>query len=252
MAESIQSIHRASQIMAAIAEHSNSISLTELSKIVDLHKSTVHRILGTLIEIGYVQQNPTNSHYELTIKLFEIGSSVIRNNSLTTIAKPYLRQLRDLSGEVVHLVVPDSGEIVYIDKVESIHTLRMHSYVGKRSPMYCTAVGKAILSQQSREKIEAYWQSITPVKHTENTIVALEPFIEELGRIKATGISYDNEEHEKDIRCIGTTLEGFSGEVVAAISISGPVQRMTDAHIESLIPELLRIKREISRELGRI
>ncbi|HAS74666.1 MAG TPA: IclR family transcriptional regulator [Clostridiales bacterium UBA8960] len=251
MAESIQSIHRASQIMEAIANHNNSISLTELSKIVDLHKSTVHRILGTLIEIGYVQQNQANSHYELTIKLFEIGSSVIRNNNLTTLAKPYLRQLRDLSGEVVHLVVPDANEIVYIDKVESLHTLRMHSYVGKRSPMYCTAVGKAILSHQNREKIEAYWRTITPVKHTANTIIDLDAFIEELSKIKASGISYDNEEHEKDIRCIGTTLHSFSGEVVAAISISGPVQRMTDAHIDKLIPELLRVKQEISRELGR-
>lgn len=249
MAESIQSINRASLIIEAIAKHNNSISLTELSKIVDLHKSTVHRILKTLIDIGYVHQTKIDSHYELTIKLFEIGSSVIRNNNLTTIAKPYLRRLRDLSGEVVHLVVSDGNEIVYIDKVESLHTLRMHSYIGKRSPMYCTAVGKAILSQQSSDQIETYWASITPKKHTTNTIIELETFKEELDQIKANAISYDNQEYDNGIRCIGTTLHNFSGDVVAAISISGPVQRMTDEHINKLIPELINVKQEISREL---
>lgn len=251
MSSTIQSIVRASQIIETISNNNNSISLTELSKEVDLHKSTVHRILSTLIEIGYVRQNPETSHYELSLRLFEIGSSVIRNNNLIAVAKPYLKKLRDLSGEVVHLVVPDQNEIVYIDKVESMHTLRMHSFVGKRSPMYCTAVGKAILSQQSTAIVENYWNSLTPIKHTENTITRWADFQKELAKIRETGISYDNEEHENDIRCIGTTLHNFSGDVVGAISISGPIQRMTDEHIEKLIPELLNIKSAISKELGR-
>ncbi len=249
MSESIQSIARAFTLLQTIANHDNAISLTELSKRSGLHKSTVHRILGTLIDIGYVKQNPLNSHYELTVKLFEIGSMVIKNNTLTTIAKPFLEQLRDLSGEVVHLVIPDKYEIVYVDKVESLHTLRMHSYIGKRSPMYCTAVGKAILALHTNTFIKTYWQHITPVKHTPYTLTTLDTFLTEIERIRSEGVSYDNEEYETDIRCIAISLINHSEEPVGAISISGPKHRMTDAHIQSIIPELIRVKHAIKNHL---
>jgi DNA-binding IclR family transcriptional regulator len=251
MPEMIQSIARASSIMECIAESNNSISITELSKKVDLHKSTVHRILSTLIELGYVKQNPSNNQYEMTIKMFEIGTSAIKQNDLITLVKPHLEKLRDVSGEAIHLVVPDKTDIVYVDKVESNQTLRMHSVIGRRSPMYCTAVGKAILSYRSEKEVDEFWDKIEPVQHTEHTLTKLSDFKDELSQIRVTGISYDNEEHEKDIRCVGTALIDYSGSVVGAISISGPIHRMTDEHINKLIPELLGVKQIISRELGR-
>lgn len=252
MSDSVQSLARASSILEAIAKNNNHISITELSKVVDLHKSTVHRLLKSLIELGYVRQNSNDSHYELTIKLFEIGASVVRQNDLIATARPYLEKLRDLSGEVVHLVIPDLTDIIYVDKVESTHTLRMHSYIGKRSPMYCTAVGKAILSTQSDEAVRNFWTQISPVKHTPYTIVDIESFLKEMDAIRLKGISYDNEEHETEIRCIGTALTNYSGSVVGAISISGPKQRMTDDVLNKLIPELLEVKQAISRAMGKI
>ncbi len=252
MSDTIQSIARASAILEAIAAHENHLSITELSGIVDLHKSTVHRILSTLITLGYVKQNEMNNHYELTVKLFELGSSVVKNNDLVTVARPYLEHLGDVSNEVVHLVIPDGDEIIYIDKVESNQTLRMHSYVGRRAPMYCTAVGKAILSEASEQQVKAYWSGIHPIKHTQHTLTTLPEFIKALNQIKKTGISYDNEEHETDIRCIATTLHNYAGHVIGAISISGPIQRMNDDHINELIPELLEVKENISKELGRL
>jgi DNA-binding IclR family transcriptional regulator len=252
MSDSVQSLARASSILEAIAKNNNHISITELSKVVDLHKSTVHRLLKSLIELGYVRQNANDSHYELTIKLFELGASVVRQNDLIATARPYLEKLSVLSGEVVHLVIPDQTDIIYVDKVESTHTLRMHSYIGKRSPMYCTAVGKAILATRSDDAVRNFWSQISPVKHTPYTIVDLESFLQELEQIRSKGIAYDNEEHETEIRCVGTALSNYSGSVVGAISISGPKQRMTDDVLNKLIPELLEVKLAISRAMGKI
>lgn len=252
MSDSVQSLSRASSILEAIANHNNNISITELSKVVDLHKSTVHRLLKSLIELGYVRQNINDSHYALTVKLFEIGASVVRQNDLITTARPYLEKLSQLSGEVVHLVIPDQTDIIYVDKVESTHTLRMHSYIGKRSPMYCTAVGKAILATKSDALIREFWTQIDPVKHTPYTIVTIEAFLDEINRIRTMGISYDNEEHETDIRCVGTALTNYTGNVVGAISISGPKQRMSDEILNKLIPELLEVKQSISKAMGKV
>ncbi len=252
MSDSVQSLARASSILEAIAKNNNHISITELSKVVDLHKSTVHRLLKSLIELGYVRQNTNDSHYELTVKLFELGASVIRQNDLIATARPYLEKLSVLSGEVVHLVIPDQTDIIYVDKVESTHTLRMHSYIGKRSPMYCTAVGKAILATQSDDAVRNFWTQISPVKHTPYTIVDIESFLQEIEQIRSKGISYDNEEHETEIRCIGTALTNYSGTVVGAISISGPKQRMSDDVLNKLIPELLEVKQAISKAMGKL
>lgn len=252
MPELIQSIARASLILEEIAANNNTISITELSKKVNLHKSTVHRILSTLIETGYVNQNPINNQYELTIKLFEIGTSAIKQDDLITLVKPHLEHLRDISGETIHLVVPDKTDIVYVDKVESNHTLRLHSVIGRRSPMYCTAVGKAILSERDELAVEKFWGKINPVRHTEFTITDLDNFKCELQKIRTSGISYDNSEHEPEIRCIASVLLNSFGDVVGAISISGPVQRMTDEHIDTLIPELLNVKQILSKQLGRM
>lgn len=252
MSDSVQSLARASSILEAIAKNNNHISITELSKVVDLHKSTVHRLLKSLIELGYVRQNTNDSHYELTVKLFELGASVIRQNDLIATARPYLEKLSVLSGEVVHLVIPDQTDIIYVDKVESTHTLRMHSYIGKRSPMYCTAVGKAILATQSDDAVRNFWAQISPVKHTPYTIVDIESFLQEIEQIRSKGISYDNEEHETEIRCIGTALTNYSGTVVGAISISGPKQRMSNDVLNKLIPELLEVKQAISKAMGKL
>lgn len=252
MSDSVQSIARAFSIMEAISENKNSISITDLSKAVDLHKSTVHRILSTLIQQGYVKQNTKNNYYELSLKLLELSASVIIQNDLKSVMRPYLEYLRDLSGEVVHLVVPEGNDIIYIDKVESTHTLRMHSYIGRRSPMYCTAVGKAILADQSNLQIENYWKQIHPVKFTKNTITELEAFLDEIHEIRTQGFSYDNEEQEPDIRCIAISLKDFNGETVGALSISAPISRMTDEKIILLKPELHIIKNSVSKKLNRL
>jgi len=250
MSESIQSLARATAIIEAIALHDNTMSITAIAQHVNLHKSTVHRILGTLIQLGYIRQNPTNSHYELTVKLFELGSSAIKHSDLVTLAHPYLESLRDLSGEVVHLVLPDQHDIIYVDKVESTQTLRMHSFIGRRSPMYCTAVGKAILATRSDEQLKIFWESITPEPRTPKTLTNFTDFQNEITRIRRVGFSYDNEEHEIGIRCIAFGIRNYAGDTIGAISISGPVQRMTDEHIATLIPTLETVKYELSRSLG--
>jgi len=250
MSESIQSLARATAIIEAIALHDNTMSITAISQHVNLHKSTVHRILGTLIQLGYIRQNPRNSHYELTVKLFELGSSAIKHSDLVTLAHPYLESLRDISGEVVHLVLPDQHDIIYVDKVESTQTLRMHSFIGRRSPMYCTAVGKAILATRTDEQIKAFWESITPEARTPKTLTNFSDFEEEIIRIRRFGFAYDNEEHEIGIRCIAFGIRNYAGDTIGAISISGPVQRMTDDHIATLIPTLEMVKYELSRSLG--
>lgn len=252
MPEVIQSVQRTAMVLDAIAKSSKPLSITQISSDVGLHKSTVHRILYTLIEVGYVKQNPTTSLYELTMKLYELGTSAIKDSGLVPLAKNHLEELRNLSGETVHLVVPDKLDIVYIDKVESNHTLRMHSVIGSRLPMYCTAVGKAILSTKSSDEIDSYWKNIDPIRKTNYTITSLGAFKKELDIIRETSISYDNMENEEGIKCVAVSIVNIYDQVEGAISVSGPIQRMTDDLLEKIIPKLLEVKADLRTKLGRI
>ncbi len=252
MMEIVQSVDRALTILELLAEHNEGLRIIEISKEVNLHKSTVHRLLGTLIHNGYVRQDLENNKYKVTLKLFELGNKKLEDMDILNVSKTYLESLMESLNEVVHLVIRDENEIVYIDKVEADNTIRMASNIGRRGPLHCTSVGKAMLAYMSDEEVKSIWNNSKIEKYTPNTITDFNVLKKELEIIKEKGYSVDDEENEVGVRCIGAPIFNRFGKVEGGISISGPSIRITKGRVEDMAKEVIKYAKMVSRELGYI
>ena len=248
---SVQSLERAFSLLEALAYHPDGLSLTELSTSSGLHKSTAHRLLASLAQLGYVRQTQEGKHYRLTFKLLELSGHLTDNIDILSIARPFLEQLRDQTGETVHLVVRDGSDIVYVFKAESRgSSFRMFSRIGTRREMYCTASGKSMLAALPDSAVINIWNTTDINPYTEHTITTLEGLLAELKAIRRQGYALDNEENELGVRCIAASLADYSGEYNAAFSISAPLVRMPDERVVELSREVLQTRAKISAELG--
>lgn len=249
---SVQSVDRALNIMEIISDYSNGLGITDISEKSSLHKSTVHRILKTLIDNGYVEQDGVSKNYLITFKLYNLGKRKIENLDIVKVAKPSIEILSTKVKETVHLVIRDGADVVYIDKVEADNTINMSSKVGRRSPVYCTSVGKSMLAYETDEVIKSVWDESNILKYTENTIIDYNDFLKELAKVKELGYALDNEENEIGVVCIGAPIFDHTNKVIGAISISGPSNRIESKGIETLKEEILKMVKNISRDLGYI
>lgn len=248
--EIVQSVERALSILEVLSDYIEGLGVTELSEKVGLHKSTVYRLLSTLIHAGYVVQDMETNKYKITVKLFELGSKKIEGMDLLTASKPYTKRLMEKLNEVVHLVIMDETDIIYIDKVEADNPIRMASTIGKRSPLYCTATGRAMLAYLPEEEVIEIWEKSEIEKKTENTITDFNLFLNHLDQIRKQGYAVDNEEHELGVRCVGAPVFNRFGKVEGAISISGPSNRVTQDMVEDIAKEVIKCAELISKEIG--
>lgn len=250
MSDIVQSVDRALSILEVLADYSKGLGVTEISDKVGLHKSTVYRLLSTLLYKSYVMQDHETNKYKLTMKLFELGNKKTKDMNILTASKPYTKELMEKVNEVIHLVIREGNNTVYIDKVEADNTIRMASTIGTRSPLYSTSVGKVILAHLTDEEVEAIWNNSNIVKRTENTITNLEEMKKELKKVKQQGYAIDNEENEIGVRCVGSPLFNRFGDIEGAISISGPTIRVTEEAVEDFAKDVVKYADLISRELG--
>jgi IclR family transcriptional regulator, KDG regulon repressor len=248
----VQSVDRAIAIMEVLAEEVEGCGVTLISKATGLHKSTVHRLLGTLMSKGYVEQDIDNDNYKLGTKILYLASSVLDRMDIRSVSKPYIRELSEDTKEVVHLSILDGNEAVYIDKVESTrgNSVRMHSQIGKRVPLYCTAAGKILLSWETDEKVRQLLKGTEFIKYMPNTIDNIEDFVSELDKVRRQGYAMDNIEHEEGIRCMAAPVYDRKGKVAAAVSISGPIFYITEERVPVLKDKMLRTCKHISYQLG--
>jgi len=247
----VQSVDRAFSIIEALGTGKK--NLVELSNIVDLNKSTVHRLLHTLIHKGYVTQNEETSQYALAPKFLHLGQQIIDDMDIISIAKPYLKSLNEYTGEVVHLVMIEGNFAIYIDKIEAKNNIRMYSYVGKRIPLFSSAVGKAYLTfsnEEEREKrLKHMIGEIEPfTEHTLTTKVAL---LEDFNQIRERGFSVDREENEYGIICVAAPIYNHLSKIEYAISISTPKFRMDDNKLIDFGKKVVEATEEISDKIGR-
>src|SRR2546430_15632647 len=152
-ASGIRAVERAVAILRTFSSGAPELSVSELGRAVGLHKSTVHRLLGTLERTGFVVQAPGTKRYRLGLPLFELGSMVVNTLEVRRVARPHLEEIHRACGETVHLGILDEGEVVYIDKIESTRRVRMYSQVGRRAPAHCTGPGKVLLAQLPDESL---------------------------------------------------------------------------------------------------
>jgi len=149
----IKSLDRALDILELIVGKENGMGVTEISRELDIHKSTVYRLLDTLKFRGYLEKNEDNHKYIAGINLFELSSKVLNDIDSRIRVRPYLEELMQKTKETIHLGILDSGEVIYLDKVESTATIRMYSQVGKRVPAHSTSLGKAIMAHLPEKKV---------------------------------------------------------------------------------------------------
>lgn len=246
----IQSAERIFQVMEMLAENGE-MGLMELSAALNLHKSTVHRLLMSLIYMGYAKQDAATQKYMLSYRIVSVAGKILGRMDILRVAKPYLEQLSDLSGEAVHLVQRDENNILYIDKIEAkVGTIRMVSHVGMVRPMYCSGVGKAIMATLPAEEARKIWVQSSIEKKTEKTITDFDEMQRELLEIRKNGYAIDDEENEEGVRCIAAGLSRGQREACYAFSISGPASRMTMERLRELSVHVKETREKLSGELA--
>lgn len=223
-----------------------SMGLIEISKSLNLNKTTVHRILNSLIFLGYVMQDEKNGHYRLGYKICRLSQQLLDKVDITKIVRPFLQELVEDVGETAHFVQVEGHEAVYIDKIESTtNTIRLASQLGRQLPLYSSAVGKAILADYDDKTIKNFWDTTEILPITANTITDFNDFMQEINRIRKQGFSLDNEENEVGIRCIATSLGNSSNPSNYAFSVSAPNYRMSNERIAKLEKSILETKKQI-------
>lgn len=248
----VQSVERIFSIIEILSQNPKGMPLQEICKQSGLAKSTAHRLLSSLITLGYVVQDSFSSMYRLTLKMFELSSGIVNDIDIVNVARAHLDRLSFETGEAVHLVVRNSTHVVYVYKAQASNaSLRMASHVGLRAPMYCTGVGKAMLATLSSEEVAAIWDKTNVRKLTDNTIVDFETLQGQIENIKTCGYATDDEENELGIRCVAVALPELTGRANAAFSISGLAPQMNDERICKIAALSLAAKKEILKDLGR-
>ena len=245
----VQSIARIFEIIEVLAAHPAGVGLQQLAAEAELAKSTAHRLLASLITLGYARQDSTSGHYRLTLKMFEISSGIVNSMDIMGVAKVHLERLAQRTGDAVHLVIRDGQDIVYIYKTES-GPMRMSSRVGLRSPLYCTGVGKAIMATLTDPEVADIWRHSTPSKLTEHTVVDFETLMQQMGEVRGCHYALDDEENELGIRCVAVAIPGPGGRADSAFSISGLAPYMTPERIQKIAAMALETRGDILHDLG--
>ena len=245
----VQSVERIFALIEQLAAHPAGASLQSLAQGTDLAKRTVHRLLGSLVGLGYVAQDEATGRYRLTLKMFELSSGMVNSMDIMDVAKAHLERLAQRTGEAVHLVIRDGRDIVYIYKTEN-GPMRMSSRVGLRSPLYCTGVGKAILATLPDDEVAEIWRHSRPQKLTGRTVASLDALAAQLADVRRSGYAIDDEENELGVRCVALAIPGPGGRAESAFSISGLAPYMTADRIRRISALALETRDDILREMG--
>ncbi|HEX4702294.1 MAG TPA: IclR family transcriptional regulator [Pseudonocardiaceae bacterium] len=240
----VQSVHRAFELLELMADAGGEVTLSQLAVASELPLPTIHRLLRTLVDGGYVRQQPSR-RYALGPRLIRLGETAGR--VLGAWARPYLAGLTDAVGETSNMAVLDGDQVVYVAQVPSPHSMRMFTEVGRRADAHSTAVGKAVLAQLPCDAVDRLLTRAGMRRKTEHTIVDLDQFRRELATIRAVGYAEDDGEQEIGVRCIAVTVPG--APTGAAISISGPATRMSLIAVADVVPLMHGVARSLAREL---
>jgi IclR family acetate operon transcriptional repressor len=245
----VQSVDRTLDVLESLASRRGATGISELAQLVGLHVSTVHRLLATLVDRGYVRQDPESSRYHLGSRIFVLASAADVHLDLRLVARPYLERLMRNSGETANLVTMSEREVVYLDQVASMHLVKMFTAPGMRAPLYCTGTGKLMLAYRPAPFIESVLSA--PMKrYTAKTIVSRAALEAELGAIRKNGYAVDDEEMEEGVRCLAVPIFDRRRQCVGALSVSGPTSRLTPERVHKLASTARAVADELSRQLG--
>ncbi len=249
MQNTVQSIERVFDILELLSHEPKGMNLTKIGTQLDLHKSTVHRLLSVLKKRGYIEKDEESSRYRLGPGFVELSSLFLNSIELKTEAEPLLRKLSQITGNTTFLATLQGVEVVYLDKVEQYNSIRKYCVIGQRRPVYCTALGKALVMNKPAAEIRELFKDVALEKLTATTHRTVDSLLRDLEACRARGWSMDNEEFEPDTRCCAAPVLDYRGSVVAAVSAVWSTYS-DGITFERVAPHVVEAAREISRRLG--
>ncbi|MEV6911150.1 IclR family transcriptional regulator [Amycolatopsis sp. NPDC051071] len=242
----VQSLQRAFELLEHLADTGGEASLSELATLSGLPMPTIHRLIRTLVDLGYVRQN-TNRRYALGARLIRLGENA--SMQFGSWARPLLAELVDEVGETANLAVLERDEVVYVAQVPSKHSMRMFTEVGRRLLPHGTGVGKAMLAHLPTGDVTALLARTGMPSYTEHTFTDQDALLRELAKIAQQGYALDEAEQELGVRCVAVAVPG--APVPAAVSVSGPSGRLTREAVERIAPAVQRIATSLGSTLTR-
>jgi len=246
----VQNIDLAFDILFYIARK-QSVKIKDLEEKFSVSTNTLEKILETLVMRGYLDFNKRKKIFTLGIKNFELGNSYISHSEIRRQARPYLQKLAEEFQENVYLATRSGFEIVYIDIYEVPRNVVVKSRVGRLLPMYASASGKVHLAFMEKEDLEEFFKEVKLEKFTENTITDKNLLLKELEEVRKKGYAIDNEEWEKEVRCLSVPVRDYSGDVVAALTLSAPSFRLSFDLIHGKMKDKFKkASEELSEKLG--
>jgi DNA-binding IclR family transcriptional regulator len=246
----VQSVARALQVLDLLADENKEMSLTEISNKMNWPKSTIHGILTTLRDYRLVDQSAANGRYRLGVRLFEYGQKVANSWDIRSVAMPVMRELNRVYGEMVQLATEDSGEVLYIEKLDSTRIIRIVSEVGVRLPMHCSGLGKVLLAYKSPGEVKQILTKNGMTRLARSTITDMPRMKAELEMVRKQGYAVDNCETMDGLRCVAAPIRDRGGEVAYALSISGLAEMLSGEYFEKLCASVVKAADEISQLMG--
>lgn len=247
--DSVSSVLKVFGILQALSEQKD-IGVTELSQRIMMSKSTVYRFLQTMKTLGYVNQEGETDKYTLSLKLFELGGRALEHQDLIQIADVQMHRLGKLTKETLHLGALDENSVVYLHKIDSEYNLRMYSRIGRRCPLYSTALGKVMMAWLPEEEVRSMLAGVTFERFTEHTLANVDALLAELAQVREQGYAEDNEENENGLRCFGVPIYNRMGRIITGLSLSLPIVRFEESKRAELVSLLHEAAARISAELG--
>lgn len=222
----VPSVERALRIFELLSHSQRGLSLSEISRTLALPKSSAFLVVTTLEQNGYLQKNKQTGHYCFGLKLISLSRSALENLDLRQVARPFLQKLAQETRLTVHLAVLERGEAVLIDKIEAPGLVKLATWVGRRMDVNCTGVGKALIAFLPKESFEQEIRGKVLAKHNDQTIVSVRGLEKELTRVRELGYSFDDEEDEIGLRCVGAPIFDYNRAAIAALSVAGTVNQL--------------------------
>lgn len=245
----IQSVNRAIAILNAFTIDDAQLGVTDLSRRLGLHKSTVHRLLASLEKGGLVERPPGTRKYRLGIRLIELAGTMLNSRNVPQVVRPYLHYLADTVEELTYLGFRDGDEVINVEQIPGPHLVQSVGWQGRRTPLYCTSAGKIFLASMSEEELEAF-STKSLERMTDKTICDPTELQYELERVREQGYATSFEELEEGTNAIAVPITNSNGRAIAAIGVVGPSYRFTPERARSQLDIIRSVAREVSHRLG--
>lgn len=245
----VKSLLKALHILECFTVKEPELGITELSQKLGLNKSNVHNMVSTFEHAGYIEKNTNNNKYHLGLKILELSRVINSRLGLSSIVGPLIRPLSDELGEVIYFAIPKDNLVLYIDDAYPTATLNPRTMLGETAEMYCTSLGKAMLAFMPVDRAMQCLAQQSMKACTLDTITNRKDLLLELEQIRTRGYSIDNMEHEFGIKCVGVPVFNSGGQLIGALSISGPSLRFSEENITKYAAKLTTCARTISLQL---